>query len=155
MRRSPGSKAGMITGTGRRRRRPRFEHLHRAGKRIAALTYLGSSEARHALWPTLAPTMTKISIRFPLGRDEDIFDVPAYRTGRREVRALWDEENAKWWFSVLDMVAVLSGQDDCEKTRNYRKYLKDKLKREKSEVVSATTRLKLLALAATKDPEPR
>jgi ABC-type branched-subunit amino acid transport system substrate-binding protein len=99
--------------------------------------------------------MTKISIRFPLVRDEDIFDVPAYRTGRREVRALWDEENAKWWFSVLDMVAVLSGQDDCEKTRNYRKYLKDKLKREKSEVVGATTRLKLLALAATKDPEPR
>jgi hypothetical protein len=29
----------------------------------------------------------KISIRFPLGRDEDIFDDPAYRTGRHEVRA--------------------------------------------------------------------
>jgi len=33
--------------------------------------------------------MSKVSIRFPLGRDEDIFD-------DREVRALWDEGNAKW-----------------------------------------------------------
>ncbi len=38
----------------------------------------------------------KISIRF--------FD-------DREVRALWDEENAKWWFSVLDIVAVLTDQN--------------------------------------------
>lgn len=72
----------------------------------------------------------KISIRF--------FD-------DREVRALWDEEDAKWWFSVLDVVAVLTDQDDYIKTRNYWKYLKAKLKREKSEVVSATTQLKLLA----------
>lgn len=63
----------------------------------------------------------------------------------REVRALWDEENAKWWFSVLDIVAVLTDQDDYTKTRNYWKYLKAKLKKENSEVVSATTQLKLLA----------
>jgi cell filamentation protein len=62
----------------------------------------------------------------------------------REVRAVWDEENAKWWFSVRDMVAVLTDQDEHEKTRNYWKYLKAKLKRENSEVVSATTQLKLL-----------
>ncbi len=63
----------------------------------------------------------------------------------REVRALWDEENSKWWFSVLDIVAVLTDQDDYTKTRNYWKYLKAKLKKKNSEVVSATTRLKLLA----------
>ncbi|HCK99285.1 MAG TPA: cell filamentation protein Fic [Candidatus Marinimicrobia bacterium] len=63
----------------------------------------------------------------------------------REVRAVWDEQNAKWWFSVLDIVALLTGQDDYTKTRNYWKYLKAKLKKEKSEVVSATTQLKLLA----------
>jgi cell filamentation protein len=57
----------------------------------------------------------------------------------REVRAIWDEEYAKWWFSVLDMLAVLTGQDYNEKTRNYWKYLKAKLKRENSEVGSATT----------------
>ncbi len=73
---------------------------------------------------------SKISIRF--------FD-------DREVRAVWDEENAKWWFSVLDMVAVLNNQNDYNKNRNYWKYLKAKLRKENSEVVSATTQLKLLA----------
>lgn len=63
----------------------------------------------------------------------------------REVRALWDEQNAKWWFSVLDIVAVLTDQDDYTKTRNYWKYLKARLKKENSEVVSATTQLKLFA----------
>jgi cell filamentation protein len=73
---------------------------------------------------------TKISIRF---------------FADREVRAIWDEENAKWWFSVLDIVAVLTDQDDYTKTRNYWKYLKAKLKKENSQVVSATTQLKFLA----------
>lgn len=63
----------------------------------------------------------------------------------REVRAVWDEKDAKWWFSVLDIVAVLTDQNDYNKTRNYWKYLKAKLKKEGSEVVSATTQLKLLA----------
>jgi len=61
------------------------------------------------------------------------------------VRAVWDEQNAKWWFSVLDIVALLTSQDDYLKTRNYWKYLKAKLKKENSEVVSFTTQLKLLA----------
>lgn len=74
--------------------------------------------------------MNKISIRIFNGR---------------EVRAVWDEENSQWWFSVLDIVAVLTDQDDYTKTRNYWKYLKDKLKKENSQVVSATTQLKLLA----------
>lgn len=72
----------------------------------------------------------KISIRF--------FD-------DREVRAVWDEVNAKWWFSVLDIVAVLTNQDDYNKVRNYWKYLKAKLRKEKSELVSSTTQLKLVA----------
>jgi len=73
---------------------------------------------------------TKISIRF----FED-----------REVRAVWDDRHSKWWFSVLDIVAVLTNQDDYKKTRNYWKYLKNKLKKENSQVVSATNRLKILA----------
>lgn len=72
----------------------------------------------------------KISIRF--------FD-------DREVRAVWDAELSKWWFSVLDIVGVLNAQDDYTKNRNYWKYLKSKLKLENSEVVSATNQLKLLA----------
>ena len=72
----------------------------------------------------------KISIRF--------FD-------DREVCAVWDEKNSKWWFSVLDIIAVLTDQNDYNKTRNYWKYLKAKLKKENSQVVSATTRLKFIA----------
>jgi len=63
----------------------------------------------------------------------------------REVRAVWDEQNSKWWFSVLDIVAVLTDQDDYTKTRNYWKYLKAKLSKENSKLVSATTQLKLTA----------
>lgn len=63
----------------------------------------------------------------------------------KEVRAIWDEENSKWWFSVIDIVAVLTDQDDYAKTRNYWKYLKAKLKKENSQVVSNTTQLKLVA----------
>lgn len=73
---------------------------------------------------------SKISIRF--------FD-------DREVRAVWNDENSKWWFSVLDIVAVLTDQDDYNKTRNYWKYLKTKLKKEDNELVSATNQLKLFA----------
>lgn len=72
----------------------------------------------------------KISIRF--------FD-------DREVRAVWDEAGAKWWFSVLDIVGVLNAQDDYAKNRNYWKYLKNKLRKNGSELVSATNQLKLLA----------
>lgn len=72
----------------------------------------------------------KISIRF--------FD-------DREVRAVWDETGAKWWFSVLDIIGVLNAQDDYAKNRNYWKYLKNKLRNEGNEVVSATNQLKLLA----------
>ncbi len=74
--------------------------------------------------------MPKISIRF---------------FNDREVRAVWDEENSKWWFSVLDIVGVLNAQDDYTKNRNYWKYLKTKLKKEESQLVSATNQLKMTA----------
>ena len=63
----------------------------------------------------------------------------------REVRAFWDNENNKWWFSVLDIIAVLTDQNDYNKTRNYWKYLKAKLKKENNQVVSITTQLKIIA----------
>ena len=74
--------------------------------------------------------MQKVSIRF---------------FNDREVRAVWDEMLSKWWFSVLDVVGVLNDQDDYTKNRNYRKFLKTKLKKEENEAVSATNQLKLLA----------
>ena len=63
----------------------------------------------------------------------------------REVRAIWSDEQTKWFFSVLDIVGTLNQQDDYEKNRNYWKFLKAKLKKEQNEVVSLTTQLKLLA----------
>lgn len=74
--------------------------------------------------------MAKVSIRF-------------YKN--REVRAVWDDENNKWWFSVIDIVGVLNEQDDYKKNRNYWKYLSAKLKKQGVEVGSATTQLKMLA----------
>lgn len=63
----------------------------------------------------------------------------------KEVRTIWDEENSKWWFSVLDIVGVLNAQDDYEKNRNYWKYLKSKLKKENNQLGSVTTQFKLTA----------
>ena len=74
--------------------------------------------------------MSKISIRF-------------YKNYK--VRAVWDEESSRWWFSVLDIVGAINEQDDYKKNRNYWKYLKAKLRKEQSELVSATTQLKLTA----------
>jgi len=74
--------------------------------------------------------MNRISIRF--------FD-------DREVRAVWDDEKSKWWFSVLDIVGVLRGEEDYAKNRNYWKYLKAKLKKENNQLVSRTTQFRLLA----------
>ncbi|KAA6310845.1 Adenosine monophosphate-protein transferase NmFic, partial [termite gut metagenome] len=73
---------------------------------------------------------TKISIRF--------FD-------DREVRAVWDEENNKWWFNVVDVVAVLYGQDDYTKASNYWRWLKRKLIKEQNQLVSATHGFKFVA----------
>lgn len=74
--------------------------------------------------------MSKISIRF---------------YGDREVRAIWNEDANAWYFSVLDVIGAINEQDDFQKTRNYWKYLKAKLKKDNSELVSATTQLKLRA----------
>ena len=79
--------------------------------------------------------MNRVSIRF--------FD-------NREVRAVWDDANSKWWFSVLDIVGVLNQETDYKKTRNYWKYLKAKLKKANSQLVSVTTQLKLLAVDGKK-----
>lgn len=72
--------------------------------------------------------MNKISIRF---------------YNDKEIRAVWSEERQKWFFSVLDVVGAFNQQDDYEKNRNYWKYLKAKLKKEQSELVSVTTQLKM------------
>ena len=63
----------------------------------------------------------------------------------KEVRAIWDEEYSKWWFSVIDVVGILNEENDYTKIRNYWKYFKTKLKKENLQLVSATNQFKLIA----------
>ena len=49
-------------------------------------------------------------------------------------------------FQRLDIIGAIRNEDNYEKCRNYWKYLKAKLKKENSELVSATTQLKKRAL---------
>jgi hypothetical protein len=62
-----------------------------------------------------------------------------------QVRTVWDEEAEKWWFSALDIIGILTDQPDYEKARNYWKWLKTKLKKEGSQLVSNTNQLKIEA----------
>ena len=63
----------------------------------------------------------------------------------RKVRSVWDEEQEKWYFSVVDVVGVLTDQPDLEHSRNYWKVLKHRLKKEGAELVTNCNQLKLLA----------
>lgn len=76
-------------------------------------------------------------------RDDQKVSIRFYKD--HEVRAVWSEEENKWFFSVLDVIGAINEQDDYAKTRSYWKYLKNKLKQEGNEVVSDTNQLKLLA----------
>ena len=60
----------------------------------------------------------------------------------RQVRAEWDEENEKWWFSIVDIVQVLTDSPD---PGAYWRKLKQRLKKEGSEVVTNCHGLKLTA----------
>jgi len=59
-----------------------------------------------------------------------------------EVRAVWDDKGSKWWFSVVDVVGVLSQSAD---SRNYWYVLKNRLKKSGSEVLTNCKGFKLMA----------
>lgn len=63
----------------------------------------------------------------------------------RKVRAIWNDENKEWLFSVLDIIAVLRNEDNYKKNRNYWKYLSSKFKNEKNQLGSITTQFKLMS----------
>jgi hypothetical protein len=63
----------------------------------------------------------------------------------RQVRAEWDEENENWWFSIVDIVAVLTEQPDTFHARNYWNVLKNRLKKEGNQTLTNCKRLKLTA----------
>jgi hypothetical protein len=61
----------------------------------------------------------------------------------QRVRVYWDDKNEKWYFSVIDVIGVLT---DSENPRKYWSVLKTRLKKEGSEVATNCSRLKLLAV---------
>ena len=60
---------------------------------------------------------------------------------KQPIRAVWDEENEKWWFSVVDVVKILT---DSPKPRKYWSVLKTRLKQEGNETATNCSQLKLL-----------
>ena len=63
----------------------------------------------------------------------------------RQVRAVWDEDRSKWWFSAIDIVRAINDEEDYKRARNYWKYLKGKLAKEGVELVSTTNHFKFEA----------
>lgn len=61
------------------------------------------------------------------------------------IRRVWDEKKEKWYFSVVDIVAVLIAQSDFKKARKYWNKLSERLKAEGSEVVTNCHQLKMVA----------
>ena len=61
----------------------------------------------------------------------------------QRVRVHWDEEEEKWYFSIIDVIEVLT---ESENPRKYWSVLKTRLKKEGSEVATNCSRLKLLAI---------
>ncbi len=61
------------------------------------------------------------------------------------IRREWDERKEKWYFSVIDIVAVLTEQKDYQKAKTYWTTLKNRLKNEGSEVVTNCDQLKMKA----------
>lgn len=61
----------------------------------------------------------------------------------KEIRKVW--HNEEWWFSVVDVVAVLTEQNDSLTARKYWNKLSQRLREEGSEVVTICHQLKLPA----------
>jgi len=64
--------------------------------------------------------------------------------GDHRIRAMWDETSSKWWFSAVDICAVLRGCD-YQTARKYFKWWTQKQAANESQLVSTTYQLKFLA----------
>ena len=92
-----------------------------------------------------------ISINF-VENDETMSDLERIQLfENKKVRTAWDEEKQEWFFSIVDVCGILTDQPTHERARNYWKVLKNRLKKEGSEVVTKCNRLKLIA----EDGKPR
>ena len=60
----------------------------------------------------------------------------------RKVRAIWDDEQEEWYFSIVDVISILT---DSPNPRKYWSVLKTRLKREGSELTTNCSQLKMQA----------
>lgn len=63
----------------------------------------------------------------------------------KKVRTVWDDEAEKWYFSVVDVICILTDQPDTKGARNYWKVLKHRLIKEGAQSVTDCNQLKLQA----------
>ena len=63
----------------------------------------------------------------------------------KKIRSQWDADAEKWFFSIVDVIEVLTEQPSFQGARNYWKVLKNRLRKEGNEPVTNCNRLKLLA----------
>ena len=63
----------------------------------------------------------------------------------KQVRSVWDEEQEKWYFSIVDVCAILTDQPDYDHAKNYWKVLKFRLVKEGNESVTNCNQLKLVS----------
>lgn len=63
----------------------------------------------------------------------------------KKVRTLWSEDEEKWYFSIVDIIAILTEQSDFQKARKYWNKLKERLKKEGNETVTNSHQLKMIA----------
>jgi prophage antirepressor-like protein len=63
----------------------------------------------------------------------------------KQVRSVWDDEQEKWYISIIDVIAVLTNQNSYQSARNYWKVLKHRLLKEGSETVTNCNQLKMSA----------
>ncbi|MGI9118456.1 MAG: Hsp20 family protein [Minisyncoccia bacterium] len=73
--------------------------------------------------------MSKIKQKININESEDA-----------RIRRIWDEERQRWYFSITDIIAVLTDSVD---SRNYWKVLKNRLKKTQEQLVSECNQLKL------------
>ena len=59
------------------------------------------------------------------------------------IRTAWVEDEEEWYFSIVDVVGVLTEQPDTDGARNYWKVLKNRLKEEGSQLVTNCNQLKM------------
>ncbi|NBW00038.1 MAG: hypothetical protein EBR67_11165, partial [Proteobacteria bacterium] len=62
-----------------------------------------------------------------------------------KIRRIYDEEKEIWYFSVIDIIQILTEQEDYQKARKYWNKLKERLKEEGSELVTFCHQLKMQA----------